>query len=750
MKFSTFTLVLTLLQLSACGVGDSSTSGVSSSSTVVSSSPTSVITVSTPTLTGVFVDAPVGGMNYTTSSGISSTTDASGTFSYSAGSTITFWINDISLPSVTASSMITPVDLAGASSEDDTKVVYMARFLQAIDADGNPDNGITIDKTKLSTTAKTPSSWDTDPLSTLVTTAALAAAPTEAQARTHLKGQMATLSGLPRMSLVGRYSAGGTSVNTTEGSSSRTTRLYAEIISYHKLSKSAFITIDEPLTNNPTSFARVSLSALTTTAMKTTPANNNEVVTTQNLSLGTPVNVATHVNDSNFTAGGVQSLDITGNLLAIAVANSIKNQSGVIAFYSLDSNGVATFIRKVTVGALPDGVAFSPNGKYLVVANEGEPLKNSATSISDAEGSISIITINNEQPATSATTLGFTDFNAGGSRASELPSGVRIVRPGATFSQDVEPEYVTISEDSKTAFVTLQEANAVAVVDLTNSRISKIYALGVKDFSQSKNKIWTNDQTAYTTCTSASVCAAPTLKNYANLYGYYMPDGVASFTVAGKTYFLTGNEGDNKDDYIETAAKESARVSAIVSSPGLDTTIFPSTVSTELARLNIVKTANGTPVGVNTTSGRYDKLYTYGARSFSIWDADTGAQVFDSGADFELTVYNDATPSLLFALKDRMDDKGPEPENIVVGKVGNETFAFIGLERSSGIMMYQVTNPLKPKFVQYIRNTTDATNTGDISPEGLKFISASDSPTGVPLLLVGFEVSGSLAVYQIK
>ena len=513
MKFSTFILVFTLLQLSACGVGDSSTSGISSSSPSVSSSSPSVITVSTPTLTGVFVDAPVGGMNYTTSSGISSTTDASGTFSYSAGSTITFWINDISLPSVTASSMITPVDLAGASSEDDTKVVYMARFLQAIDADGNPDNGITIDKTKLSSTARTPSSWDTDPLSTLVTTSALAAAPTEAQARAHLKGQIATLSGLPRMSLVGRYSAGGTT---------SLSRLYAEIISYHKLSKSAFITIDEPLTNNPTSFARVSLSALTTTAMKTTPANNNEVVTTQNLSLGTPVNVATHVNDSNFTAGGVQSLDITGNLLAIAVANSIKNQSGVIAFYSLDSNGVATFIRKVTVGALPDGVAFSPNGKYLVVANEGEPLKNSATSISDAEGSISIITINNEQPATTATTLGFTDFNAGGSRASELPSGVRIVRPGATFSQDVEPEYVTISEDSNTAFVTLQEANAVAVVDLTNSRISKIYALGVKDFSQSKNKIWTNDQTtAYTTCTSTSVCAAPTLKNYANLWLLY-------------------------------------------------------------------------------------------------------------------------------------------------------------------------------------------------------------------------------------
>jgi hypothetical protein len=155
-------------------------------------------------------------------------------------------------------------------------------------------------------------------------------------------------------------------------------------------------------------------------------------------------------------------------------------------------------------------------------------------------------------------------------------------------------------------------------------------------------------------------------------------------------------------------------------------------------------------VGANG-DGKYEKLFTYGARSFSIWDADTGSLVFDSGDDFERRVYNDATPSLLFgALKGRMDNKGPEPENIVVGQVGKEYFAFIGLERSSGIMMYQITNPAKPKFVQYIRNTGTAATTGDISPEGLKFIPASDSPTGVPLLMVGYEVSGSMAVFQIK
>ena len=694
----------------------------------------------TTTAQGVFVDAPVEGLTYE-SDGISGTTDSTGKFTYRIGSSVIFSINGVKLPAVQGASMVTPVDLVGASSYDNPEAVYIARFLQSIDSDGNPDNGIRVDKSKLATGAATPANWTTDPLANLVTPAALAAAPTEAAARTHMKSQIATLSGLPRMSLVGRYSTGGT---TASGGS----RLYAEIISYHKLSKSAFITIDETAT--PNSFARISLSGLTTTGMKTKAEDNNEVVSTQNLTLGTPVNVATHVNDSGFTAGGVQSLDISGNLLAIAVANATKNLSGVIAFYTLDANGSATFVRKVTVGVLPDGVAFSPNGKHLVVANEGEPLKNSATSVSDAEGSISIIAITDGQPATNATTLGFTDFNTGGSRASELPAGVRIVRPGATFSQDVEPEYVTISDDSTTAFVTLQEANAVAVVDLSNARISKIHALGVKDFGQSKNKLWTNDQSSvYTTCTSTTVCAVPTLKNYTNLYGYYLPDGVASFNVGGKTYFLTGNEGDNKDDNIETASAESARVSSISSS--LDTTVFPSSVSTELARLNINKTANGSLVGYNTTTAKYEKLYTYGARSFSIWDADTGAQVFDSGDDFERVVYNDATPSLLFgALKGRMDDKGPEPENIVVGQVGSEFFAFIGLERSSGIMMYQITNPAKPKFVQYIRNTSDAATTGDISPEGLKFISAANSPTGVPLLLVGYEVSGSMAVFQIK
>jgi hypothetical protein len=170
----------------------------------------------------------------------------------------------------------------------------------------------------------------------------------------------------------------------------------------------------------------------------------------------------------------------------------------------------------------------------------------------------------------------------------------------------------------------------------------------------------------------------------------------------------------------------------------------------------MAKDANG-KFGDTDGDGDYDRLYMLGSRSFSIWDGETGLQVFDSGDDVERIVYNNAAEdatkatALLKAsqLLGRLDNKGPEPESVVVGQVGSETYAFVALERASAILMYQITNPLKPKFVQYVRNTTDLTD-GDISPEGLKFIPAAQSPNGVALLVVGHEVTGSVAVYQIK
>jgi hypothetical protein len=693
--------------------------------------------------TGIFVDAPVQGLGYTDGT-LSGTTDASGRFLFTAGSNVRFSMGGISFPPVAGAAMVTPVDLVSGTGTQDPAAVAIARLLQSADADGNPNNGIQLDDKKLAKDAKAPANWA---LASDVELTALLAGSTplksESVARQHMSEQLAVLGGQPRMSLVGRYTSGGTVTAPS---------LVAEIVAFHAASKSLFVTVDTAA--EPSSFARIDLSALPTTAL----ANST---TATNLTAAPRVNVAASVNGGGFTAGGVQSLDVSGNLLAIAVQSSPKTNAGVIAFYSLDSAGAVTFLKKVTVGSLPDGVAFSPDGKYLVVANEGELSNTFMTDNIDPDGSISIIPITNGVPADTATTLGFADFNVGGSRRSELPAGIRIGRPGATVAQDLEPEYVSISADSKTAFVTLQENNAVATVDLASGKISKIFALGYKDYA-TKNRIAASDRYAGTT---SAVYNSPTqpaqLKNYPNLFGVYMPDGIATVTLNGKTYFLTANEGDDRGDFMTGASAETARFADLVAS--LDPTAFPTATvdaiktAQELGRLTLMaKDANG-KFGDTDGDGDYDRLYVLGGRSFSIWDAETGLQVFDSGDDVERIVYNnaadDATKSAALLKADqllgRLDNKGPEPESVVVGQVGSETYAFIGLERASGILMYQITNPLKPKFVQHIRNTTDLTD-GDISPEGLKFIPAAQSPNGVALLVVGHEVTGSVAVYQIK
>jgi DNA-binding beta-propeller fold protein YncE len=521
----------------------------------------------------------------------------------------------------------------------------------------------------------------------------------------------------PKATLVGRYA-----LNAGAGVS--------EIVAYHAESRSVFITVDT--STAPSSFQRISLKNLTSTVL----ANP---ITASNLEAGGVISVAQHVNGSGFTAGGVQTLAINGNLMAIAVQATPKTDLGVVAFYRLDAQGNATYLKKVTVGSLPDGMAFSPDGSKLVIANEGELSVNFATDGIDPVGSISIIAIANGIPADSATTLDFSAFNAGANRANELPADVRIGRPGATVAQDMEPEFVTISADNSQAFVTLQENNAVAVVNLTSNRIDRIIPMGYKNHGLAANAIAASDKVS---ATSPFV-----LKPYANLFGIYMPDGIASFSVNGTNYFITANEGDDRDDFLPTGQKETVRVGS--SSMVLSSSSFPTATDlkkdAELGRLTVFST-----MGRNS-NGQYDKLYTLGGRSFSIYNASTGAQVFDSGSDLETLAYSTMASSLLSKdqVLGRLDNKGPEPESVVVGQVNQKTYAFVALERSSAILMYDLTNPAAPKFVQWLQNTTDLTN-GDISPEGLTFVPASQSPTGQALLVAGHEVSGTVSIWEIK
>jgi hypothetical protein len=228
--------------------------------------------------------------------------------------------------------------------------------------------------------------------------------------------------------------------------------------------------------------------------------------------------------------------------------------------------------------------------------------------------------------------------------------------------------------------------------------------------------------------------------NIANwpVLGMYMPDGVSAFEINGQTFLLTGNEGDSR-------ANEEVRVSALT----LDPTAFPNAATLKananLGRLTVTN-VNGDTDG----DGDYDQIFVYGARSFSIWSAD-GAQVFDSGDDLE-QITATLTPSFFNAndgiasqFDTRSDNKGPEPEGVTTGVVNGITYGFIGLERSGGgVLVYDLSNPASPVFVEYIRADLD------ISPEGLTFVSAESSPNGKPLLVMTNEVSGTVTVYQIN
>ena len=415
------------------------------------------------------------------------------------------------------------------------------------------------------------------------------------------------------------------------------------------------------------------------------------------------------------TSGSPNSIAVYNGLVAVAVADNTETERGSVAFFDADGN----FQSSVEVGALPDMLTFTPDGSKVLVANEGEP--NDEYTI-DPEGSISIIDVETKE----VTTASFEGFND--QKEALIASGVRIFGPGATVAQDLEPEYIAVSTDGTTAFVTLQENNAFAMVDIASSTVTEIIPLGFKDYSLEENSLDPSDEDG-----------GINLRTFDNLFGMYQPDAIASYEVDGQTYYITANEGDARD---YDGFSEEVRVDDLE----LDPTAFPNAEELqEDANLGRLKTTN--TLGDTDGDGDLDKIYSYGARSFSIWNSD-GELVFDSENELA-TITANLVPELFNSEGDeesfdeRSDDKGSEPEGVVTGVVDGQTYAFIGLERIGGIMVYDVSNPTDPEFVQYLRSE------GDIAPEGLDFIAAEESPNRNPLLVVAYEISGSTTIYEI-
>jgi hypothetical protein len=446
---------------------------------------------------------------------------------------------------------------------------------------------------------------------------------------------------------------------------------------------------------------------------------------------------------------------VYNGIVALAVEAAPKTDPGLVAWVRASDLAV---LHTDTVGALPDMLTFTPDGSHLLVANEGEPSSYTTPSLAtDPVGSVSVIAVSGLSPtATSLTrtvrTAGFAAYD--GQQAVLQAAGVRIYGPGASVSQDLEPEYITVSADSRTAYVVLQENNAVATVDIANASVTAIRSLGTKDHSLAGMGMDVSDEDGgLNTNTGTPAVRIQTVP----VKGLYLPDAIASYAVGGQTYLITANEGDARADW--PGFNEEVRVRAHCPL-GLDPTVFTDAANqvldSNLGRLRVTTAPNGNLTGKNG-AGLCTELYSYGARSFSVWRADTLARVYDSGDDFERRTT--ALPNANFnasndndTLDSRSPSKGPEPEGVVVASFGAKTFAFIGLERVGGIMVYDVTNPAAPTFVTYFNPRVSGVldQTSDRGPEGLAFIPASASPNGRPLLIVGNETSGTTAVLQIN
>lgn len=422
--------------------------------------------------------------------------------------------------------------------------------------------------------------------------------------------------------------------------------------------------------------------------------------------------------------GNVNSVAVFKDTIAVALAAPVKQDNGNVALF--DDTG--KHLASVVVGALPDMVTFTPDGTKILVANEGEP---SDDYQNDPEGSISIISLPKNIQTLQQSDVQTADFSAFNNKT--LPSSVRIFGKNASVAQDIEPEYITVSTDSKTAWVSLQENNALAVIDIENNAVNNIIGLGFKSYNNEKNAIDASDKD-----NKINIKAWPVL-------GMYQPDSIANYRINGKDFIVTANEGDARD--YGGFSEEKRLGNAALSRQLLDSN--PDIINKKnLGRLKIT-TENGDIDG----DGKIDQLYSYGARSFSIWNAD-GTQVYDSGSDFA-TVVAKRYPKLFNKNDSRSDDKGSEPEALTIGKIANQYYAFIGLERTGGVMVYNINNPSAPYYADYINTISpelpdDDPKQGDIAPESLVFVSAKNSPNGKPLLLSANEVSGTFSIYLIE
>lgn len=446
------------------------------------------------------------------------------------------------------------------------------------------------------------------------------------------------------------------------------------------------------------------------------------------------INIETAVAEHlpGFVYGDFTSVDIdTGHdLVYAAIQEHDYAKNGAILVFDYDGQ----FVKSYEAGVQPDMIKVTKDGRYVLTADEAE-----GRGDVDPEGSVTIA----DTVAGTVKHVKFDDPSViadnvhlrGTPDSSHVIAGPAASKAAAVY--DLEPEYIALSADESTAYVSLQEGNAIGTIDIAQGTVTSVKGLGYKDLNDPANALDLVKDNAI---------------DFENVpfKGMYMPDGIDTYTTEnGDTYLFTANEGDSTD-----WAGVRTNVSTIGEMKGK---LDPASAAAQF----LATTARYDGVEIPSDMGP-DGIYLFGARSFSIWNPATMEQVYDSHNDFEKITAQRLPAYFNSDHKDVSFDKrslkkGPEPEYVKVGKVGSKAFAFIGLERISGIMTYDVTDPAHPVFANYV-NTRDFNAAGagkvppqtDSGPEGIDFIPAADSPTGLPLILVANEVGGTVTVLQMN
>lgn len=409
---------------------------------------------------------------------------------------------------------------------------------------------------------------------------------------------------------------------------------------------------------------------------------------------------------------------------------------GAVAFVDPEEGVI---LGRITVGFHPDSCAFSQDGSTLVVANEGEPRIGVSGAFCDPPGSVSVIDLSGisgpedlaELDAAAVDTVQY----SGSALASALapgPSPLRIhpVHRGAPVL-DIEPEYVAVV--GRTAFVTMQENNAVGAFDIPTRQWRTITPAGAV-----VRTVDASDKDGHPRIDD-TVSALP------------MPDAIASFRSRGVHYLLTSDEGDDRGDYDRgnSPLADRVRLKDLAAAGRLDARAAASLDlgDARLGRLRVCAFSGDTD-----GDGDIDRPMMLGARSVSVWEASTLTRISDTGSQLEEWMLREA-PELFNADSDshpvpdaRSDDRGPEPEGLVVAEIDGQPMAFVSLERPGAVAAVSLADPANPRVV----GMTVIAGAGHLAPEGMAFIRADQrNPTGLPLLAVACEGSGEVVFLRV-